>query len=136
MLKSQNSGDKFFHSFATKWRFLNSNAFVYLKNIEFLVKGDKFSPIYCKNVEKTLIISLPVSDRNVMSLTELAAREVASSIPFELVEHYFPPVPEELQLRIAFWSFPEQVSLNCFLQNLLGYPELIIYPWNLGCCYS
>jgi hypothetical protein len=40
----------------------------------------------------------------------LASREVAASIPFELVEHYFPPVPEELQLRIAFWSFPEQVT--------------------------
>ena len=38
----------------------------------------------------------------------MAAREVASSIPFELVEHYYPPVPEQLQLRIAFWSFPEQ----------------------------
>jgi hypothetical protein len=43
----------------------------------------------------------------VPSLTELAAREVAASIPFELVEVYHPPVPEQLQLRIAFWSFPE-----------------------------
>ena len=48
-------------------------------------------------------------------MTELAAREVAASIPFELVEHYFPPVPEELQLRIAFWSFPEQVILEFWL---------------------
>ena len=43
-----------------------------------------------------------------MSLTELAAREVALSIPFELVEVYHPPVPELLQLSIAFWSFPEE----------------------------
>ena len=42
-----------------------------------------------------------------LSLTELAAREVASSIPFEAVERVFPPVPEPLQLRIAFYSFPE-----------------------------
>lgn len=42
-----------------------------------------------------------------ISLTELAARCVASVIPFELVEHFYPPVPENLQLRIAFWSFPE-----------------------------
>ena len=45
----------------------------------------------------------------VLSLTELAAREVATSIPFELVEVYHPPVPEQLQLKIASWSFPQQV---------------------------
>eukprot|EP00095_Tigriopus_kingsejongensis_P011250 maker-scaffold550_size154339-snap-gene-0.21 protein:Tk11250 transcript:maker-scaffold550_size154339-snap-gene-0.21-mRNA-1 annotation:"zinc finger swim domain-containing protein 8" len=47
-------------------------------------------------------------DPRILSLTELAAREVASSIPFELVEVYGTPVPEPLQLRIAFWSFPDQ----------------------------
>lgn len=53
--------------------------------------------------------SLLVKDGSaVLSLTELAAREVAASIPFELVEQYPQPVPEQLQLRIAFWSFPEQ----------------------------
>jgi hypothetical protein len=51
----------------------------------------------------------------------LASREVAASIPFELVEHYFPPVPEELQLRIAFWSFPEQVTLIN-----VRYPSIIV----------
>ena len=44
----------------------------------------------------------------VLSLLELSAREVAASIPFELVEEYPEPVPEQLQLRIAYWSFPEQ----------------------------
>jgi len=43
----------------------------------------------------------------ILSLTELAAREVASSIPFESVEQFYPPVPEPLQLRIAYYSFPE-----------------------------
>ncbi len=42
-------------------------------------------------------------DGVVLSLTELAAREVASSIPFEAVERVFPPVPEPLQLRIAYY---------------------------------
>ncbi len=47
--------------------------------------------------------------RSVLPLTELAAREVAASIPFELVEVFEPsPVPPELQLKIAFWSFPEE----------------------------
>ncbi|GAB6028261.1 hypothetical protein CHUAL_002442 [Chamberlinius hualienensis] len=43
----------------------------------------------------------------VLSLVELAAKEVACHIPFEVVEHVYPPVPEQLQLRIACWSFPE-----------------------------
>lgn len=49
-----------------------------------------------------------ISDKNaVSSLSELAAKCVASHIPFELVEHVYPPVPEQLQLQIAFWSFPD-----------------------------
>lgn len=54
------------------------------------------------------------------TLTELAAKCVASYIPFELVEHVFPPVPEQLQLRIAFWSFPdneEDIRLYSCLAN-------------------
>ncbi|XP_035214833.1 zinc finger SWIM domain-containing protein 8-like isoform X3 [Stegodyphus dumicola] len=46
-------------------------------------------------------------DGLVLSLVELSARVVAFHIPFEVVEHVCPPVPEQLQLRIAFWSFPE-----------------------------
>lgn len=47
------------------------------------------------------------SEKLVSSLSELAAKCVASHIPFELVEHVYPPVPEQLQLQIAFWSFPD-----------------------------
>lgn len=56
----------------------------------------------------------------VPSLGELTARCVASHIPFELVEHVYPPVPEQLQLRIAFWSFPdneEDIRLYSCLAN-------------------
>ncbi|CAG7787025.1 unnamed protein product [Allacma fusca] len=42
-----------------------------------------------------------------LNLVELSARLVASHIPFEMVEKFSSPVPEQLQLRIAFWSFPE-----------------------------
>lgn len=61
------------------------------------------------------------AEKNVVpSLTELAAKCVASHIPFELVEHVYPPVPEQLQLRIAFWSFPdneEDIRLYSCLAN-------------------
>ncbi|KAL3877929.1 hypothetical protein ACJMK2_035570 [Sinanodonta woodiana] len=44
---------------------------------------------------------------SVSSLVELASQAVACHIPFEVVEHFPQPIPEQLQLRIAFWSFPE-----------------------------
>lgn len=46
-------------------------------------------------------------DGDVHTLTEMCARTVAAHIPFEVVEQMMPPVPEQLQLLIAFWSFPE-----------------------------
>ncbi|EGI60930.1 Zinc finger SWIM domain-containing protein [Acromyrmex echinatior] len=58
--------------------------------------------------------------QTVPTLCELSARCVASHIPFELVEHFYPPVPEQLQLRIAFWSFPdneEDIRLYSCLAN-------------------
>ncbi|KAL1237088.1 Zinc finger SWIM domain-containing protein [Trichinella pseudospiralis] len=45
-----------------------------------------------------------------LSLVELSAKAVAKHIPFEMVENFQPPVPEQLQQRIAFWSFPENSS--------------------------
>uniref|UniRef100_A0A8C8LPE3 SWIM-type domain-containing protein n=1 Tax=Oncorhynchus tshawytscha TaxID=74940 RepID=A0A8C8LPE3_ONCTS len=45
--------------------------------------------------------------RMVIPLVELSAKQVAFHIPFEVVEKVYPPVPEQLQLRIAYWSFPE-----------------------------
>lgn len=36
------------------------------------------------------------------------------------MEHFYPPVPEQLQLRIAFWSFPdneEDIRLYSCLAN-------------------
>ncbi|XP_006813582.2 zinc finger SWIM domain-containing protein 8-like, partial [Saccoglossus kowalevskii] len=50
---------------------------------------------------------IPPEECQVMPLVELAARVVACQLPFEFVERVYPPVPEQLQLRIAFWSFPE-----------------------------
>lgn len=65
-------------------------------------------------------VILGKKDGAVMSLTELAARAVANNIPFELVERVFPPIPEQLQLLIAYWSFPvneEDIRLYSCLAN-------------------
>ena len=68
------------------------------RNLEFVIQ----------NIDlKQKLQSFFLQEGNSLSLTELAAREVAASIPFEAVERVFPPVPEPLQLRIAFYSFPD-----------------------------
>ncbi|XP_061693416.1 zinc finger SWIM domain-containing protein 8 isoform X3 [Syngnathoides biaculeatus] len=51
--------------------------------------------------------TVKTKDGQVTPLVELSAKQVAFHIPFEVVEKVFPPVPEQLQLRIAYWSFPE-----------------------------
>lgn len=90
-----------------------------------LRKNNFFSDMhrFCDISIKSLIIIFLYFfklENQVTSLTELAAKCVASSIPFELVEHVFPPVPEQLQLRIAYWSFPdneEDIRLYSCLAN-------------------
>ncbi|XP_018580508.1 zinc finger SWIM domain-containing protein 8 isoform X2 [Scleropages formosus] len=51
--------------------------------------------------------TVKIKDGLVIPLVELSAKQVAFHIPFEVVEKVYPPVPEQLQLRIAYWSFPE-----------------------------
>jgi len=43
----------------------------------------------------------------VLSLIEICSKCVAKNYPFETVELYNPPIPDSLQLRIAYHSFPE-----------------------------
>nr|CAB3268068.1 zinc finger SWIM domain-containing protein 8 [Phallusia mammillata] len=60
----------------------------------------------------------------VTPLMELCAQAVALHIPFEQVEKMFSPVPENVQLRIAYWSFPdneEDIRLYSCLAN--GSPD-------------
>lgn len=47
-----------------------------------------------------------VSRKHITSLQELCSRVVGQTFPFELVLQHQPKLPEELQTRIAFWSFP------------------------------
>lgn len=64
------------------------------------------------------------NESKVDSLIEICAKTVANSIPFEAVEHSYPQIPEQIQLRIAFWSFPrveDDIRLYCCLAN--GSPD-------------
>ena len=44
---------------------------------------------------------------NAETLIEKCCKVVAMSVPFETVERMCPNLPEQLLLRIAFWSFPQ-----------------------------
>ncbi|KFD54405.1 hypothetical protein M514_04748 [Trichuris suis] len=68
--------------------------------------------------------NLAATSKSVLSLADISARTVAKFIPFEMVERFKQPVPEVLQQRIAFFSFPEKVAdirLYCCLSN--GSPD-------------
>ncbi|CAL4153708.1 unnamed protein product, partial [Meganyctiphanes norvegica] len=73
-----------------------------------------------QNINNHFFPRIKNQDGVVHSLTELCARTVAAHIPFEVVEQMMPPVPEQLQLLIAFWSFPdneEDIRLYSCLAN-------------------
>ena len=60
------------------------------------------------------------SQGNVEKLIELCSKVVAMSVSFETVENRCPNLPEQLQLRIAFWSFPrsdDNIRLYSCLAN-------------------
>lgn len=53
------------------------------------------------------------NEDRIATLVELSVKTIARHIPFELVERYRQPeqpVPENLQLKIAFWSFPDGIE--------------------------
>jgi hypothetical protein len=50
------------------------------------------------------------SRTNVDKLVIICAKYVAENVPFELVESHREPVPEDLQLKIAFHSFPDSID--------------------------
>lgn len=44
--------------------------------------------------------------RQPLSLLDSCAKAVASKIPFQQIEETFTRIPEPVQLRIVYWSFP------------------------------
>ena len=89
---------------------------------------------------KTNLVFLCLS--TVLPLVEITAKTVALHIPFEEVEKVYPPVPENLQLRIAYWSFPENEEdirwvhiLRLFLWNSIHrkWQNTIWGLWNRSC---
>jgi hypothetical protein len=94
---------------AANWRGWRSNANEQPKNN------------FQKSLSKMNLTETPDTATNrVMRLVDLCARFIASNMPFELVETFSQPVPEDLQLKITFASFPdnpEDIRLYSCLAN-------------------
>ena len=56
------------------------------------------------------------------SLLDICAKNVAESIPFQKIEERFDRVPEPVQERIIFWSFPRNERAICMYSSLARIP--------------
>jgi hypothetical protein len=68
-------------------------------------------------VNSRLIIN---TNSPILSLVDLCSKYIAANLPFELVESFKQPVPEDLQLKITYASFPdntENIRLYSCLAN-------------------
>jgi hypothetical protein len=80
------------------WRDWRSNQFNFQRTALTTVKTTTRQP------------STPTTASRVDKLVVLCAKYVAAHVPFELVESHREPVPEDLQLQIAYHSFPDTVD--------------------------
>ena len=53
-----------------------------------------------------------------LSLLDLSAKCVAANIPFQHVEERSAPIPEPVQLKIVYWSFPRNERDICMYSSL------------------
>lgn len=59
---------------------------------------------------------------NCDSLLDISARIVAENEPFQRVEEQYDRIPEPVQRRIIFWSFPRNERDICMYSSLSRYP--------------
>ena len=59
----------------------------------------------------------------VLSLQELCCRSIGRNVPFELVQVHPQPIPDFLQERICFWSFPSSKDVFAVYGRMLGVTE-------------
>ena len=60
--------------------------------------------------------------KNPESLLDICAREVASAIPFQTIEERYNRIPEPVQERIVFWSFPRNEREICMYSSMSRVP--------------
>lgn len=71
-----------------------------------------------KKLPKLRKISKEIKKFQPLSLLDLSAQCVASTIPFQRVEEKMIRVPEPVQLRVVYWSFPRNEKDICMYSSL------------------
>lgn len=76
------------------------------------------NPSPCRQAAKCPKINKGQQRCGPLSLLNLSAKCVAESIPFQQVEERSAPIPEPVQLRIVYWSFPRNERDICMYSSL------------------
>lgn len=66
-----------------------------------------------------------------LKLMELAAKVVALHYPFQSIEERYERIPEPVQRRIIYWSFPQNEDDICMYSSL-NFGEDKKYPFKTG----
>jgi hypothetical protein len=88
---NKNNGDRSNSNITANWRDWKSSSLLCFKGT--LTNNTKKPPIYTTS-----------------RLVDICAKFIAENIPFELVETFKEPIPEDLQLKITLASFPDNVD--------------------------
>ena len=65
---------------------------------------------------------IPRPPRQPDSLLDSCARQVASTIPFQKIEERYNRIPEPVQERICYWSFPRKEFEICMYSSMSQVP--------------
>lgn len=68
------------------------------------------------------------------SLLDVTAKIVAENIPFQRIEERYDRIPEPVQRRIIFWSFPRNERDICMYSSLSRVPVNSSGDQNLSFC--
>ena len=63
------------------------------------------------DVEDITEIEVSTPSYQVSSLQDLCCRFISRRFPFAFIEHRSPPIPDQLQLKIILFSFPEDEDM-------------------------
>jgi hypothetical protein len=66
--------------------------------------------------------TLPNIKKNPETLLDLCARQVAATIPFQRIEERYNRIPEPVQERVVFWSFPRNEREICMYSSMSRIP--------------
>lgn len=72
----------------------------------------------CREQKKFQKLHTASQQSGPLSLLDLSAQCVAANIPFQHVEEQSAPIPEPVQLKVVYWSFPRNERDICMYSSL------------------